>query len=537
MTQLITLDNIESNTVDSLIALATNNATLDGTTTLNTTTEIVSLPTLAGWSQQAKIQASDKQASDNFGVSVSISSDGNTAIVGAYQEDTGGADAGAAYIYVRSGSTWTQQAKIQSTDIQAGDYFGYSVSISDNGNTAIVGAWGEDTGGDGVGAAYIFIRSGTTWSQQAKLQSSTAGPAGYSDRFGASVDISGDGNTVIVNAWADYIGTIANAGTATIFTRSGTSWSQQAVLQSPTPELNDSFAAGVSISNDGNTAAASAELPTNAVANSGAVYIFTRSGTSWSQQAKLQPSVPRANGYFGGVDNNDLVEISGDGNTLLVASGNFGDIYVFTRSGTTWSEQTRIAGLFVGQMRPSISSNGNTIIIGRSPSVVFTRSGTTWTQQLSLQASDAEAGDNFGLAISLSGDGNTLIVGASGEDTGASNVGAAYVFSLPVNLFVFDMSQSSTFVHDTATGNFTANFTNVPTTNDRTVSAALIIPQDATGYLPTAVQIDGVSQTFVWEDDVVPEPSINSTDVVSFTLLRSGGAWTVLASLAKFGLV
>ena len=110
-------------------------------------------------SQQAKIQASDRQASDKFGYSVSISGDGNTAIAGAYNEDTGATDAGSAYIFTRSGTTWTQQAKIQASDKQASDNFGWSVAISDDGNTTIAGAFNEDTGGTDTGAAYIFEKS------------------------------------------------------------------------------------------------------------------------------------------------------------------------------------------------------------------------------------------------------------------------------------------------------------------------------------------------------------------------------------------
>ena len=163
--------------------------------------------------QQAKIQASDKEAGDRFGMAVSISGDGNTAIVGAYYEDTGVANSGAAYVFVRSGSTWTQQAKIQASDKQESDYFGYAVSISDDGNTAIVGAYYEDPGAADAGAAYIFVRSGSTWTEQAKIQASDKE---VNDQFGYSVSISGDGTTAILGAlWED---TGANdAGAAYIF--------------------------------------------------------------------------------------------------------------------------------------------------------------------------------------------------------------------------------------------------------------------------------------------------------------------------------
>ena len=164
-------------------------------------------------SQQAKIQASDKELSDLFGHSVSISGDGLTAIVGARNEDTGGGDAGAAYIFTRSGVTWTEQAKIQASDKQAEDYFGWSVGISSDGNTAIVGAYFEDTGASNAGAAYIFVRSGSTWTEQAKIQASDKQA---NDIFGYSVSISSDGNTAIVGAYGEDTG-VGDAGAAYIF--------------------------------------------------------------------------------------------------------------------------------------------------------------------------------------------------------------------------------------------------------------------------------------------------------------------------------
>ena len=158
--------------------------------------------------EQAKFQASDKQGSDFFGRSTAISDDGNTAIVGMANEDS----AGAAYIFTRSGTTWTQQQKIQASDKQGGDFFGISVSISEDGNTAIVGAANEDS----AGAAYIFTRSGTTWTQQQKIQASDKQGG---DFFGISVSISEDGNTAIVGAANED-----SVSATYIFTRSGNSW-------------------------------------------------------------------------------------------------------------------------------------------------------------------------------------------------------------------------------------------------------------------------------------------------------------------------
>ena len=391
--------------------------------------------------EQAKIQASDKETYDYFGGSVAISGDGNTAIAGAFFESTGGSAAGAAYIFTRSGTTWTQQAKIQASDKQASDYFGVSVSISGDGNTALVGSTGEDTGGSDAGAAYIFTRSGTTWTQQAKIQASDKQAT---DRFGVSVSISGDGNTAIVGASYEDTGGSA-AGAAYIFTRSGTTWTQQAKIQASDKQAGDFFGTSVSISGDGNTALVGASYEDTGATDAGAAYIFTRSGTTWTQQAKIQASDKQASDLFG-----VSVSISGDGNTALVGSSgedtggsDAGAAYIFTRSGTTWTQQAKIqasdkqaSDRFGTSV--AISSDGNTAIVGAyeedtggsaaGAAYIFTRSGTTWTQQQKIQASDKQGGDRFGRSVFISSDGNTALVGAQYEDTGATDAGAAYIF-------------------------------------------------------------------------------------------------------------
>ena len=555
MSQLITLNNIDSAAVDSLAALATDNTTLDGVTTLGAATEITSLPTFVlsiMLAEQAKIQASDAQAADLFGFSVSISSDGNTAIVGAGSEDAGGFNAGAAYIFVRSGSTWTQQAKILSSDSQDYDYIGRQVSISSDGNIAIIGAYGEDTGGSEAGAAYIFTRSGVTWSQQAKIQASDKEA---SDEFGCSVSISSDGLTAIVGARRKGTGA-SGAGAAYIFTRSGTSWTQQAKIISSDIQDYDQFGQSVSISSDGNTVIVGANLEDTGGSAAGAAYIFVRSGTSWTQQAKIQASDKEVSDNLG-----YSVSISSDGLTAIVGAryedtgaSDAGAAYIFVRSGSTWTQQAKIQasdkeasddfGFSV-----SISGDGNTVIVGADgedtggseagAAYIFTRSGTTWTETQKIRASNTSTTAQFGYSVSISSDGNTAIVGAAFEDPSELDVGAAYIYAAEVISAVlsFDMSQSSIFSHSGLSTDFTANFTNVPTINNRTISAALILEQGATGYLPTVVQIDGVDQTILWQGAVVPVPSINASDIVRFTLLRFEGAWTVLASLIKFGSV
>ncbi|MSO46784.1 MAG: hypothetical protein EXQ67_01685, partial [Thermoleophilia bacterium] len=176
--------------------------------------------------QQQNITQTGGAASDDFGVSVALSSDGNTAIVGAYLDDVSGvADQGSATIFTRSGSTWTQQQNITQTDGATSDSFGVSVALSADGNTTIVGARADDVSGAAdQGSATIFTRSGSTWTQQQNI-TQTGGAAG--DSFGVSVALSADGTTTIVGAWADDVSGVADQGSATIFTRSGSTWTQQ----------------------------------------------------------------------------------------------------------------------------------------------------------------------------------------------------------------------------------------------------------------------------------------------------------------------
>ncbi len=322
--------------------------------------------------QIAKLLASDGAASDNFGQSVSLS--GDTAIVGSYLDDDRGADSGSAYVFTRSGTTWTQQAKLTASDGAAGDGFGYSVSLS--GETVLVGAYLDDDAGSSSGSAYVFTRSGSTWSQQAKL---TASDGAASDIFGYSVSLSGE--TVIIGAYQDD-DTASNSGSAYVFTRSGSTWSQQAKLTASDGANSAYF--GFSVSLSGDTAIVGAYRDDAPASNSGSAYVFTRSGSTWSQQAKLTASDGASDDYFG-----SSVSISGD----IAVVGSYQDDDAGATSGSAY---------------------------------VFTRSGSTWTQKAKLTASDGAAGDGFGYSVSLSGE--TVLVGALRDDDIGTDSGSAYIF-------------------------------------------------------------------------------------------------------------
>ena len=310
------------------------------------------------WTQQAKLTASDGVANDAFGRSVSLSGDGMMAVIGAYADDS---NRGSAYVYTRSGSVWTQQAKLTASDGVANDFFGYSVSLSGDGMMAVIGAYGDDSPEFDRGSAYVYTRSGSVWTQQAKLTASD-GVAG--DLFGWAVSLSSDGMMAVIGAFGDD----SARGSAYVYTRSGSVWTQQAKLTASDGVAGDYFGYSVSLSGDGMTAVIVAYGDDDLGSNSGSAYVYTRSGSVWTQQAKLLASDGVASDYFGWA-----VSLSGDGMMAVIGAYNDdsarGSAYVYTRSGSVWTQQAKltasdgVAGDYFG-WAVSLSSDGNTAVIG-----------------------------------------------------------------------------------------------------------------------------------------------------------------------------
>jgi hypothetical protein len=216
--------------------------------------------------QKAELTASDGASGDGFGVSVALSTDGSTALVGAGGKTVGGLSAaGAAYVFGRSGSSWGQQAELTASDAASGDWLGSAVALSGDGSIALVGAWAKTVGGQSeAGAAYVFGRSGSSWSQQAEL----AAYGNSLDAFGDAVGLSGDGSTALVGANCVNLCT----GATYVFGHSGSTWSQQAELTATDAAVNDHLGASVALSTDGSTALISAPGKNN---YTGAAYVFT----------------------------------------------------------------------------------------------------------------------------------------------------------------------------------------------------------------------------------------------------------------------
>ena len=421
-----------------------------------------------GLSAVVYIKASNTGMDDNFGLSVSLSRDGNTLAVGAPGEasNTTGINgdqtinrtfgAGAVYIFTKGGGTWQQQAYIKASNTKAShtkdfDLFGYSVSLSGDGNILAVGAFQEDSNATGIngdqvnnsasnaGTVYLFIRSGSTWQQQAYIKASNT--EAY-DEFGWSISLSGDGNTLAVGA----IGEDSNAtgingdqtnnkafgaGAVYIFTKRGLAWQQQAYIKASNTKTSntdslDVFGYAVSLSENGNTLAVGAigedsngkgingDQINNKTTATGAVYLFTRSGAVWQQQTYIKASNAGAYDGFG-----SEISLSGNGNTLAVGA---------------IGEDSNATGINGDQ-----ATNHNAIDAGAV--YLFTRSGAVWQQQAYIKASNTEAHDGFGKSISLSEDGNTLAVGAYNEcsnttginrdqmNNNFTNAGAVYLFT------------------------------------------------------------------------------------------------------------
>ncbi len=352
--------------------------------------------TAGSWEQQVYIKASNAEANDEFGISVSLS--GDTLAVGATGEDSDATgiingpnelapSAGAVYIFTRTGSSWNEQAYIKASNASGGDLFGTSVSLS--GETLAVGAHIE---GSASGAVYVFTRNETTWSEQAYIKASNAGAG---DRFGNSVSLSGD--TLAVGASEEDTW----KGAVYIFTRNDISWTEQAYLKAPNPVIQDYF--GISVALSGDTLAVGAYLEdsstegANAIpdtngSNSGAVYVFVRNDTTWTQQSFIKPFNTTDNDQFG-----KSVALSGD--VLVVGSAR---------------EDSNIAG---------IDQGWNDKQKDYGAVYVYTRDGITWSNQSFIKPSTTVSRDFFGSSVAVAGD--TIAVGVPVNDTSA---GAVYTF-------------------------------------------------------------------------------------------------------------
>lgn len=383
--------------------------------------------------QQAELTGSPAASYSLFGCSVAIS--GDTALVGASGTSVNGhLLAGAAYVFVRSGTTWSQQAEITASD--AANYAGFGNSVTLDGDTALIGADGTTVNRlNYAGAAYAFIRSGTTWSQQAELVASDAAPY---DMFGTSVSLSGD--SALIGATGNAVAGHSDAGAAYVFVRSGSLWGQQTELSDPGATADDSF--GSSVALEGDTAFVGAPgVSVGGNAGAGAAYCFARTDTTWSQQTPLTASDPAAGDNLG-------YSLALDGSTVLIGAyragiagrTGAGAAYIFAGSGSSWTQQAKVSAADAATSDSfgwSVALSGGTALIGalnvgpsqEGATYVFGGQGAGWTQQAKLKAPDAVVQEGFGCSVAL--DSGTALIGGDGATAGGTrSAGAAYVYQL-----------------------------------------------------------------------------------------------------------
>ncbi|ENM5843442.1 FG-GAP repeat protein [Vibrio mimicus] len=405
---------------------------------------------------------SNTGADDNFGVSLALSGDNKTLVVGAYYEDNGvkgvisdgseitdvstAVDSGAVYVFTRNNrGIWSQSAYLKASNTGAEDNFGTSLALSEDGKTLVVGASAEDNGFKGIitdgseasdsgtavdsGAVYVFTKSNTgTWSQNAYIKASNTGA---SDLFGSSVAISKDGKTLAVGAptednavkgiitngsEATDVGTVNNSGAVYLFTQSDSGeWSQSAYFKPSNTGVSDLFGSAIALSDNGKMLVVGAYNEDNGAkgiitngsevidlgtaTNSGAVYVFIKdSSGSWTQSAYIKASNTGADDNFGA-----SVVVSEDGNTLTVGA---------------WFEDNSVTGIVVdGSEVTDLGTANNSGAV-----YLFSRDAGIWSQSAYVKGSNTGTSDGFGESLSVSDNGKTFAVGSPGENNSAKGI-------------------------------------------------------------------------------------------------------------------
>lgn len=391
------------------------------------------------WSFESSINLATQSfldVGDDFGTAISLSADGNTLAVGARNEDSASLDrsdntasnAGAVYVFSRAAGNWSldQYLKAPPGSRSANGLFGHAVDLSNDGTRLAIAAPGEN---GNQGSVHMFEKNATGWSIQVTL---TKDNAQNDDYFGDSVDLSGDGSTLAVGVPYDNYGfagilpdrssydsnldsgaqSIADSGAVYVYTRTENStisgppiisWDIQSFIKASNAGSNDQFGTRVALSEDGSRLAVGAIGEDNSTeglatddglsADSGAVYVFDRSGTTWTQEAYLKAFVIRQTERFG-----QRLALSGDGSVLLGSS-------------------LREAGSVFGLAEDSASVFDDA---SSGAAYAFKNDNGTWTELAYLKASNTESSDNFGISLAISGDGETIAVGSYLEDSASA---------------------------------------------------------------------------------------------------------------------
>jgi hypothetical protein len=411
------------------------------------------------------LKATSPNATDTFGTSVAVSGDGATVVVGVPGDDTTAAGSGAAYVFARIAGEWSQQSYLKASSAAAGNAFGKTVVISNDGSTIAIGAPNRATN---AGAVYVFVRNGAGWVQQgaALVSSNTQGD----DRFGTALALSSNGSILAIGATGeDSDGTgasnnsAADAGAAYVFTRNGAAWTQQAYIKPSNTQEDDLFGGALALSAAGNMLAVGAigeasastiingDAANNGAPGAGAVYIFNNNGLAWVQSAYIKAPNAETIDHFG-----SAVSLSADGNTLAVGAPEEDgtatgaqpfpipappgvpppDPNVPPPAGAPNPLPTTFQGLCAAAvLRPSVGCESGAVYI-------FVRNAGVWSAHTYIKGSNNEYEDRFGTSVALTAAGDAVAIGSPSEDSSAKGIegnetledatgsGAAYIYRL-----------------------------------------------------------------------------------------------------------
>ncbi len=418
------------------------------------TTAIAAPNASAQWSsqQEARIypQPNDLAYGDSFGGACDLS--GTTLLVGAGWHDPfgNGDDFGAAYVFVRSGSTWIQEQKLASSAYDGGDRLGLAVALL--GDTAVVGAPHDEIAGPPAsGAVYVYSRQAGVWTEEARL---VAGDASTFAHFGSAVAI--DGDSIAVGAEFDDAGSGSYGGSAYVFVRNGNLWTEQAKLTATGGGAYDYMGRAIAIQGD-RVVVGAPEHDQNGLAGSGSIYVFERSGTAWFLVAELSPADAAAWDEFGAA-------VALDGGTILVGAPSKtgigwedGAAYVFVGGGASWVQEAKLSDMgaaYHDQFGRSVDLEGDRAVVGLPWSFVpgvatgavqlFARSSGAWTGEMEMIGSDCEGGDYLGSSVAISGE--LVASGAEYGETPPGNLGTgeAYVFEIVPPPFIVSYCTAKT---------------------------------------------------------------------------------------------
>lgn len=414
------------------------------------------------WIFQEKFYSPDAIANDYFGISVAVNSDASIAIVGARgRDDNGVLNSGSVYVFSRTNNGWIYQQKLTTSDRVLNDGFGVSLALNANGDYALIGAWARTEGGvTAQGAVYIFTRSGNTWTQQGKI---LASDAAANDLFGISVSVNADASVAVITAYNDGDNAASNSGSVYVFTRSGSSWTQQQKLTESPPLANNGFGLAVSMTPDGSILAISSIGSQLTPTGQGRVYLYRRAGTNYGLFKTIYAKYPTSNNYFG-----RSVALSYDGSYMLIGdeyndtkANNVGNVVFFSTRELDYADTNpskfiqrykivpnradSVANLNFGRTT-SVSSDGTKMLVSAPHNYFnankvgevfyFEKVNGFWEQKQKFTSPDGVNGDAFGYGVAMNAAGDYALVGAPNDDP-TTNKGSVYVYKLIAGVWTY----------------------------------------------------------------------------------------------------